>query len=641
MAASREIAGETSLEQPYAGVTYCTIIIAVIVCAAFVAALWAIRVPPFQAPDEVAHADYAFTFFDAGKPFWSRRSVSANYVTPQVRYLVRATDYRRMRYDAHATVSSDYGLPAWKHRIDAGAPARTLQAPHDGSKLPYVMFAYPPFYYMAVAAVMSATWNSSGHSLIVAFFAGRLFNVCLLVATLITSLYILTELRFSHVQRILILIALGLFPLSSSVSSSIQPDNQSTLLIALAWLAALRVRRNPTSVALLVALTVCEVALALTKIHYASIAICAIGLGLRSAFPARMRLQSIALIVLVPLAALFAEKYTLPGGWFGGPTPATNFQNSSPGASAYIIVEHSLHAVRDIFGGGFVFDGFWFHFGIRAGSAFAGSTLKIVSLFLVSATGLSMLAIGATQLSNVRRISAIGSNKGFFFAWRFIANDIALNLYLALTGFLIALYVFTGGGLTLQGRYWYPTLLPLIVISVNALSRAIGHSHVRRLVTPLCALWATYSLIASPCALLAMNRDYYVPTYEARSTEVGELTRTTVNTVSIERDGTALVQPNRIVVIEGVALDSSLGEPAGDVRFDIDGGSLAHARVARRNPALSQIFNDPKLLRAGFDVRVPTKSLSAGLHTVRFFSVEHRGREKLYFAQLRFKVVAR
>jgi len=60
----------------------------------------------------LAHADYAFAFLDAGKPFWLRRSVSANYVTPQVRYLIRATDYRRMRYDARATVSSDYGLPA-------------------------------------------------------------------------------------------------------------------------------------------------------------------------------------------------------------------------------------------------------------------------------------------------------------------------------------------------------------------------------------------------------------------------------------------------------------------------------------------------------------------------------------------------
>ena len=53
------------------------------------ATLWAIRVPPFAPPDEMAHTDYMYAFFDAGRFYRVDSRLSANDVLPQTRYLER------------------------------------------------------------------------------------------------------------------------------------------------------------------------------------------------------------------------------------------------------------------------------------------------------------------------------------------------------------------------------------------------------------------------------------------------------------------------------------------------------------------------------------------------------------------------
>ena len=147
-------------------VAFCTVL----------ATIWLIRVPFFEEPDEIAHVDYVFQLFDVGHPFRVTGKSPHGEVAPQTRYIVRAIDYRRMRYNPYARAIAGYGTAAFFRQLDAGAPAPSGHTPGAGAAIPYLMYSYPPAYYVLEAAALTATYDLSG-SLSDGFIAMRAVNV--------------------------------------------------------------------------------------------------------------------------------------------------------------------------------------------------------------------------------------------------------------------------------------------------------------------------------------------------------------------------------------------------------------------------------------------------------------------------------
>lgn len=607
---------------PKVSLAYGAALAAIVACAVFVAAYWAVRVPLFQEPDEVAHADYAFAFFDSGQVFGLRNAIPTNYVTPQVRYLMKASEYRRIRYNAYGRVSPEYGSTAWRERVDRDAPPPSNRPPSPGSRVPYVMSLYPEPYYVAVAAVMSAAWHLTNHSLISAFISGRFLGVSFLAATLTLSLLVLSELHFTRIQRLLVLLAVGFLPLTTSIASAIQPDNQSALLVVLCWLLALKIRKSPASVRLIGLLVLAETALAFTKVHYASIVSLSIAIALRDVYRGRAKMSFVALLVTAPTIGILASLRSLPIDWSGIPHPKSDLHRFDVLHSAQLAMTNLLRLLHDSFGGGSIFDSFWFHFGVRAGRVFSGEMLHAFTVALIIGTFAAAIALGVTQMAILRRMVQIAKSRGIASAARFVGKDLATDLYVTVTCFLFGVSVFTGGSVPLQGRYWYPMLVPLIVVTVTAFSNLAARRNRKSVMTVACFAWAAYAIIASPSATVAMERDFYVASADKRTTELGELTRATLDGVVIERSGPARARSTDILELEGVSLDATRGSASEDVRYSIDRGPLRRARVGERNPELAEIFGDPALQNAGFSITLNLRGLGAGAHTVRIVTLE-------------------
>lgn len=612
----------------------------IIVYAIFVSAYWSYRVPLFQEPDEVAHADYAFAFFNAGQFFRLQHGVPTNYVTPQIRYLMKVSEYRRLRYNRYGTVSAEYGTRGWRARVDHSAPLPSNRVPREGSTVPYVMSLYPAPYYVLVSAVMSAVWRYSHGSLFSAFIAGRFLNVALLAATLLIALLALEELKFSRLQKLSVLFAAGTLPLSTSMASSIQPDNQSAFIVILCWLLALKVIKEPASWNLVLCLMLAEIALAFTKIHYAAVVSIATALALRDVFRGPRGPRYAILLIVAPIVAILTSIHSLPVQWSGGPKSASVYQVLDAKESAALATRILIGALRDSFGVGNIFDSFWLHFGVRAAHAFSGWPLQWATLALLVGTYTALVALGVTQLSLFRRCLAISRARGIPYITRFFGKDIALNLYVLITFLLFMISVFTGGSVPLQGRYWYPMLIPLIVVIVRAISR-LGPSRRIRLaiMNGVCIMWAMYAVCASPSATYAMDHDFYGHIIDKRTSELGELTRVSINGLDVDRFQESKLRPTDALRLEGVSLDATRGLPSTDVRYSIDGGVLHRALVGKHNTELDDIFGDPSLSDAGFSIALTLRSLSHGEHEIHVVTFERGIPRELTIAEYRFKLM--
>jgi len=620
-------------------------LVALIVLGATVlAAYWAFRVPMFLEPDEIAHADAAFAYFDAGKPFRLARAVEGSFVTPETQYLSRLTGYRQLRYNAGGAVARGYGTAPYFRRIDTNAPKPTEASPADGAGIPYVLAYYPSPYYGLVALAMRAGWSAFGRSLTAAFFCGRLFNVALLSFTLLLVYATLRCVTRVRAQRLLLLGGIAFFPLSTWMGASIQPDNQSALFVAASLFAALRLRRHPQSLVALVALGLGESALGITKLQYALVTIVALGVAIRGVLgrqsPER-RALTLIVAYLVPLLVAFGGRYISPVGRLGLPQNATQLDRLGimhrADASAYRLF---LRAVADATLGGRAFRGFWFHFSIRNDSVFTGQAAEVATVILVFLTVLGIAAWAAQHLGLVRRLLHISRRYGFARCLRAIGTDPFLNLYAGVSVVLFSVYAFTGGYLTLQGRYWYPMLLPIVILSVRTAGGSVPRRLARRATTLACAFWALYAAITAPLAVVAMERGFYHGSNIVPSAEVGSIEAIAIDGRAVRSFSNIRVRAGASLSIAGAALDSSLGLPAKDVRYRIDDGPERNATTGLEDRLFPATYTDPALTQSGFAFRASTIGLRAGTHQLLIVARERRAPEGLPLASLSFVVIS-
>lgn len=613
----------------------------IVIAAAVLSGVWALRVPFFQLPDEVAHADYAFAYLDAGQPFRLTSSRPENYVTPEVRYLMRISDYRKIRYDTFATVPTGYGSPAFFAATVRGAPQPTNLVPQNGAVVPYAMTSYPPWYYWEVASVMRARWSREDHSLVRAFQAGRLFNIALLVIALVAAYGIFFESGLQRWTRLALFAGLAFLPITSWLFASIQPDNQSAAFMNLSLYLALRVRRLPTSRATWAYLGVSECVLALTKLHYGLVTIVAVALANRSTL---RHIRSFdraifsTIVIAMPCGALFVAKSSLPAGIFGVPALDRAFAHADFLITAGIVAKNLLQNVSDAYLGGITVWSFWMGLGLRSASVFGRVPFldRAVRLILPIASMGTVAFAAVRQIAVLRRIAALAAHRSFGVAVGFLGNDVLLNAYVLLTLLLFGIYSFTNGFLTLQGRYWYPAAAAMFTIAVATFGRLAPSKRNRAQLLAASTL-AVYSLIASPSALVAMTEDFYGARPERPRFELGEVTRALQGTSSLSIEG-SVVNAGVPIVLEGAALDSSVGLGASRIQYRLDGRAPVRARTHLDNDRLAIIFNDPMLRRSGFLAVVPTVDLRPGAHVVTIEAIEARAPAGIVVTRFTFEV---
>ncbi len=613
----------------------------IVVLASLLCGYWALRFPLLLEPDEVAHADAAFAYFDAGRPFVVQRPTIANFVTPQIRYLMRATDYRRMRYNNHASVHPGYGTPAYFRSLDADAPQPSNARPADGARVPYVLAFYPSTYYYAVATAMRAGWSAFGHSLSAAIFAGRFLNVLMLASTLVLGYAVLSEMSFTSAQRIMLLAGIAFFPLSTWMGAYIQPDNQSALLMTATLLAALALRKKPASLTRLALYGIAASALGVTKLQYALVAIVAFGLAFRGSFDREalpIRVRALVGGVAIPIVVTLFGRYVSPIGGLNAITSGTAYAHAGLLERLRIASYDVMNSATGALLGGQTFAGFWFHFGLRSGGVFPSSAIGAVTSVLVSLTVLTFAAWCVSQRRLLRRLRPVAVRYGARRAWGFFGTDPTLNAYLLLTILLLVVSTFTNGGVTLQGRYWYPALIPIVILSVHSIGGAFPRA-TRGIATSIaCAFWLCYSAVAAPCAVVAMNRDFYHGSDTMPTWELGEIESVEVDDRVRERQDLT-VNAGSILTVRGGAIDSSVGLPARDVRFRIDHGPERRAVTNLPDRQLPMIFNDQVLANGGFLFDVPTRGLAPGVHEIQISAYEARAPRGLPIETLRFAIV--
>ncbi len=603
---------------------------------------WSLHVPMFQEPDEVAHADASFLYFDAGRAFEVADAATGDFVVPQTRYLMGVADYRRLRYDSRAAVPRGYGTDAYFRAADAGAPYPTGSVPQVGQAIPYVLAFYPSTYYYEVALAMRAGWTLFGHSLTAAFFAGRFLNVAMLSCTLLIAYRICVESSFSAFQRLMLLSGIAFFPLSTWMGAYIQPDNQSALLIAASLLACITLRKHPESLTRLILFGAAVSALGITKLQYALVVVVACGVALRNAFdgkPVATKLRAAGLGLVLPVFAAAGGHYLSPIGTLQTPSGGSEYAHAGVVASAQSAASRVRDGVADAFLGGRTFGGFWFRFGIRGFGAYAGTTARCVTVFLIALTASASIGWFASQLRVARRLRRVGERHHFRRAARFVGTDPTFNLYVLVSTMLFAINAFTGGDLILQGRYWYPVLIPIVILSVRSIGNAFPRALRARATSVACGFWCAYSVLSAPAAVIAMQRSFYHGGDERPTYAIGRVESVTIDGHPADPRNIT-VPAGSSVTVRGDALDTSIGLPADDVRYRIDGGVERRTLTRLPDTMLAAYFNDHLLERAGFRFGVRSTELGAGSHEVTISVHEAHDTETLPIATIGVSVVA-
>ena len=581
-------------------------IAAIVVIAAGIASWWAIRVPFFQEPDEVAHADYVFSLYDAGRPFVVTDGKPASEVAPQTRYLMAAADYRRMRYSVVARAPAGYDTPAFFSNVDRGAPAPSGRVPQPGAPVPYVMFGYPYTYYAIALAAL--TWSERMlHSLTAGFFAMRGLGVLCLAATLVLAYRTMRNAGLAPATSAGATLAIGIFPLASAVMSAVQPD---VLVVAFSSLAILccsaTSRRNGTVVTAAQTIALCG--LAATKQHYA-IAVYAVVLAHAAATsPARVDGRAIARFAALALLPIATSAYVYSSmGPVRGVESVFHFASRASGGAAHardpagVAVGTFVSMIR-----GNVAQTFWTRFGFRSGHVFPEFADGIFAFVDVVAFAL----LCATIFALLRRIVRVGRDRSATAAVRLVARGYALNASLAITLVLVAAAVASGGELELQGRYWLPALVPLAVVAIRTMPRALAPAH-RAIVSKSVALaFAAYAVFASVAAAYAMNAYYYG----------GKAISVYVPAASIETPATLDLAAPAPAAIEGSAIDMDTGLPARRVYAIVDGRRTIEGVTRLPSPHLAAVFNDPLVAAAAFRIVLPASALPPGDHVARVYA---------------------
>ena len=252
------------------------VLCSIVLGAATLSTCWVFLVPIYQFPDEPLHLDYAlglhahhrlFCAGDSKPPRMNNRSENIythDYVHPYTNYLMDQSGAGPIAFNAPAKVAPEYGIAAYFEQLDREAPAwQNITV----GEAPFLFRLYPFGYYAMLAGWMECLRRLNPHLSFV-FFGARMLSVLLLVGTLLLSYGTLRALRLSRIFSLAITASIGFFPLTSFISSYVQPDNLRLFLTSACFYLSLQARRRIQCWRNHVLLGIALGMLLVTKAHY-------------------------------------------------------------------------------------------------------------------------------------------------------------------------------------------------------------------------------------------------------------------------------------------------------------------------------------------------------------------------------------
>lgn len=613
----------------------------IVVVSVGVALAWVFYIPMFEAPDETVHFEYSAALYSGGGLVAPRdvphMTLPEGRTIPYPTYLEDQSGVAVINQKPAVKAPAGYGSSGYYATVDFNVhPTETTQQLLDPPLLRYYPFAY----YLLDAAAMGATslFTKSPTSL---FFAARSLSAGLLALSLVLTYLLLRRLGCGRALAITLTGVVGLFPMSTMLSSYVQSDSLSFTLATLALLAALELRRRPHDLRWMAVLGVGLGLLLVTKVHYfAIVAAAVVAMLLTQRIDTRdsRRWPIEASLLAAPSIAL--EAIQLWTQWGSPPLIAagqlgnvSDFRSALAGGivttaqyigglARFTFLDHTF---------GREFGSFWGVFGWVDTPLVLGSPwVTIVVWFFISGLSIVLLACTLVRLGQVAyRLFRVAYRGRPTRALRIaFSNPVAISYFL-LAGFLLSVEGYPG----IQGRYYFALLPGVFWVALKYAPRALpgkfGPALFRMQVAGLAVYTVAGAVFAFPTLtaryyahgrdLVSIAREALLPdphqgTYEITNLRLPEATL-----------GVGRLQPARVGVV-GWAVDAVGGLPARTVFIDIDGQPYQQAVYGDDSPQAVTALRSDRYAQCGFDVILDTTKLARGHHglTVRVVSADGR-----------------
>ena len=517
---------------PFPAAGYAWMLALIILAACALASVWVWRVPLLQNPDESSHLDYVFSIYSAGRLLNVRRPPSAWNVHPRFEgrkdregpestpydllsnqytlYLIDATEFQRIRFHPDEKVRSDYGTSDYYRNLDAGAPQQPAQLPDlTPQDNPWMIAAYP-FLYYAVVAMFMKVMSVFGSGPAWLFLCARFLSVVFLAGSLLVTYKVLRELRWPKARALWLTAVMAFFPLTTFVSSAVQPDNLALLLVLLCWYLTLRLRRSDVSTSSLLLGLVLGLLL-VTKYHiFMVIAFGVLATLITEDWFRKRTLSRIAqrlLLLTVPSVLIFLVQLWIV--WGGQRITGGNLHSARSG-----LVTGIKHALYDYYRGGTAWVTWWGTFGwgdtplVIWSDAFQAKVWRVLSLL----TLLVLLLVFFRALQVVTHLLLLAKRSRRRTALRLAFSNPLLISHLIFTVFMVLLYALTDNAFFAQGRHWYPLTLSGFVIAVQFAPRVLPHRKLQTAVsTFLLIALLVYCAVGGYYSLKTITQRYYPP----------------------------------------------------------------------------------------------------------------------------------
>jgi hypothetical protein len=497
---------------------------AIVAGAVALSTAWVFRVPIYQAPDEPQHLDYALCLNARGRLFRANNLAAvladpahANYyglsypcyfLHPDTYYLLDRSECAGIIFNPTGRVPPGYGSRAFYAALDRDAPDDRhvhVRTP------PSLAFGYPFGYYALLAGWIGLVHRFT-HRLTAVFFGARMLSVALLACSLVLTYGTLRGLRLRRSLSLLLTACIGFLPLTSFLSSYVQPDNLSFTLVALCFYLAVRARRGGMGARVVALLGGALGALLVTKQHY-------------------------YLCVLLPVAGMVGvELLTRPVAWkrrllavalLLGPSALTGAVHFwTVRGSAYRTLPAAPHPpgllwILEGFGKAFhdfyvntTHLSFWGVFGwLDTPLVIGGPHTAAVIKFVIRAATWVVLALTLVRLERVASRLILLARKGRpRLALRILFSHPPLNSYFLFTVLMFVLHIRTDNYFGAQGRNWAPFLLPAFLTGLVYAPKALTMRRSRALFAGCVgAGLVLYCVTGSYYSLRSIRERYYAP----------------------------------------------------------------------------------------------------------------------------------
>jgi hypothetical protein len=480
---------------------------------------WVFLVPIYQSPDEPQHLDYALCLLEHGG-LYQARDLSAverdpalvnpygvpylcYFLHSHTRYLADRSEHFAICQNHVVKVPPQYGTRGFFANLDRDAPVPVIEPDLP----PSLAFGYPFGYYALLAAWIGLLRHCTT-SLSAIFFGARTLSVLLLAISLLVIYDTLRALRCPRLFRLVLTACIGFFPMTSFVSSYVQPDNLSLALVSLSSWLALRVRDDPDS-PWLTWLGLALGGLLVTKQHYFACAMLpiltmlAVRLGCRRV-PARVWLTAFTRLLLPSLVLGSVHLWSVWGLQYHPLRPTA-------AATDPALFLRALRKALEDFYTGTTHLSFWGIFGwMDTTLVIVGPRTTAVVRFLLRVVSVAFVALTLTRLAQVAsRLLALWRRGRRARAAQIAVSNPVVNGYFLFTAVMVALHVATNNFFGAQGRNWLPYMLPIFWSAVVDAPRALARRPAWLVFAGGCSGLVLYTAVGACFALKTLDDRYY------------------------------------------------------------------------------------------------------------------------------------